>query len=229
MATAYDTPAVKKGLIIKREFEHRRTAGMQGFVFNLRKPLFQDRRVRKAIAYGLDFEWSNKTLFHGMYKRSRSFFDNSELAATGLPTGEEKKILERLKDKLPPEVLTTAFLPPTTDGSGNIRRNLRKATRLLGDAGWQIDKKTRKLVRAKSREPFRFEVLLISPLFERIVLPFKKNLARLGIDVNVRTVDTAQYQERVTQFDYDVIVGSWGQSLSPGNEQRNYWLSLIHI
>ena len=119
-ATAYDTPAVKKGLIIKREFEHRRTAGMQGFVFNLRKPLFQDRRVRKAIAYGLDFEWSNKTLFHGMYKRSRSFFDNSELAATGLPTGEEKKILERLKDKLPPEVLTTAFLPPTTDGSGNI-------------------------------------------------------------------------------------------------------------
>ena len=222
-ATAYDTPAVKQGLIIKREFEHRRTAGMQGFVFNLRKPLFQDRRVRKAIAYGLDFEWSNKTLFHGMYKRSRSFFDNSELAATGLPTGEEKKILERLKDKLPPEVLTTAFLPPTTDGSGNIRRNLRKATRLLGDAGWQIDKKTRKLVSAKSREPFRFEVLLISPLFERIVLPFKKNLARLGIDVNVRTVDTAQYQERVTQFDYDVIVGSWGQSLSPGNEQRNYW------
>ena len=222
-ATAYDTPAVKKGLIIKREFEHRRTAGMQGFVFNLRKPLFQDRRVRKAIAYGLDFEWSNKTLFHGMYKRSRSFFDNSELAATGLPTGEEKKILERLKDKLPPEVLTTAFLPPTTDGSGNIRRNLRKASRLLGDAGWQIDEKTRKLVSAKSREPFRFEVLLISPLFERIVLPFKKNLARLGIDVNVRTVDTAQYQERVTQFDYDVIVGSWGQSLSPGNEQRNYW------
>jgi microcin C transport system substrate-binding protein len=222
-ATAYDTPAVKKGLIIKREFEHRRTAGMQGFVFNLRKPLFQDRRVRKAIAYGLDFEWSNKTLFHGMYKRSRSFFDNSELAATGLPTGEEKKILERLKDKLPPEVLTTAFLPPTTDGSGNIRRNLRKATRLLGDAGWQIDKKTRKLVSAESREPFRFEILLISPLFERIVLPFKKNLARLGIDVNVRTVDTAQYQERVTQFDYDVIVGSWGQSLSPGNEQRNYW------
>ena len=222
-ATAYDTPAVKKGLIIKREFEHRRTAGMQGFVFNLRKPLFQDRRVRKAIAYGLDFEWSNKTLFHGMYKRSRSFFDNSELAATGLPTGEEKKILERLKDKLPPEVLTTAFLPPTTDGSGNIRRNLRKASRLLGDAGWQIDKKTRKLVSAKFREPFRFEVLLISPLFERIVLPFKKNLARLGIDVNVRTVDTAQYQERVTQFDYDVIVGSWGQSLSPGNEQRNYW------
>ena len=222
-ATAYDTPAVKKGLIVKQEFGHRRTAGMQGFVFNLRKPLFQDRRVRQAIAYGLDFEWSNKALFHGMYKRSRSFFDNSELSATGLPTGEEKEILERLKDKLPAEVLTTAFEPPATDGSGNIRGNLRKATKLLRDAGWRIDKKTRKLVNAKTGEPFTFEVLLISPLFERIVLPFNKNLARLGIDVSVRTVDTAQYQERVTQFDYDVIVGSWGQSLSPGNEQRNYW------
>ncbi|MEC8202670.1 MAG: extracellular solute-binding protein, partial [Pseudomonadota bacterium] len=222
-ATAYHTPAVKKGLIVKQEFGHRRTAGMQGFVFNLRKPLFQDRRVRQAIAYGLDFEWSNKALFHGMYKRSRSFFDNSELSATGLPTGEEKEILERLKDKLPAEVLTTAFEPPATDGSGNIRGNLRKATKLLRAAGWRIDKKTRKLVNAKTGEPFTFEVLLISPLFERIVLPFNKNLARLGIDVSVRTIDTAQYQERVTQFDYDMIVGSWGQSLSPGNEQRNYW------
>jgi len=222
-ATAYDTPAVRNGLIVKQNFDHSRTAGMQGFVFNFRKPLFQDPRVRRAIANGLDFEWSNKALFHGMYKRTRSFFDNSELAATGLPEGEEKAILERLKDKLPPEVLTTSYSPPKTDGSGNMRGNLRKASKLLQEAGWKIDKKTRKLVHAKTGQPFTFEILLVSPLFERIVLPFNKNLTRLGIDVTVRTVDTAQYRQRLTEFDYDVVVGSWGQSLSPGNEQRDYW------
>jgi microcin C transport system substrate-binding protein len=222
-ATAYDTPAVRDGLIVKQDFDHSRTAGMQGFVFNLRKLLFQDPKVRQAIAQGLDFEWSNRALFHGMYKRTRSFFDNSELAATGQPEGEEKAILERLKDKLPPEVLTTSYEPPETDGSGNMRGNLRKASKLLKEAGWKIDKKTRKLVHAKTGQPFTFEILLVSPLFERIVLPFNKNLARLGIDVTVRTVDTAQYRQRLTEFDYDVVVGSWGQSLSPGNEQRDYW------
>jgi microcin C transport system substrate-binding protein len=222
-ATAYDTPAVRDGLIVKQDFNHSRTAGMQGFVFNLRKPLFQNPKVRQALAHGLDFEWSNKALFHGMYKRTRSFFDNSELAAIGQPKGEEKAILERLKDKLPPAVLTTSYAPPKTDGSGNMRGNLRNATRLLKEAGWKIDKKTRKLVHAKTRQPFTFEILLVSPLFERIVLPFNKNLTRLGIDVTVRTVDTAQYRQRLTEFDYDVVVGSWGQSLSPGNEQRDYW------
>jgi microcin C transport system substrate-binding protein len=222
-ATSYDTPAVRDGLIIKRDFDHSRTAGMQGFVFNLRKPLFQNPKVRRAITNGLDFEWSNKALFHGMYKRTRSFFDNSKLAATGQPEGEEKDILERLKDNLPPEVLTTSYAPPKTDGSGNMRKNLRNATRLLKEAGWKIDKKTRKLVHAKTGQPFTFEILLVSPLFERIVLPFSKNLKRLGIDVTVRTVDTAQYRQRLTEFDYDVVVGSWGQSLSPGNEQRDYW------
>ena len=222
-ATAYDTPAVRNGLIKKQEFKHSRTAGMQGFVFNMRKPMFQDRRVRRAITYGLDFEWSNKALFHGMYKRTRSYFDNSELSARGLPEGEEKEILEPLRDKLPPEVMTETYEPPTTDGSGNARRNLRAAAKLLKEAGWKIHPKTRKLVNGATGEPFAFEVLLISPLFERIVLPFKKNLSRLGIDVLVRTVDTAQYRERLTQFDYDMVVGSWGQSLSPGNEQRDYW------
>ncbi len=222
-ATAYDFPAVRNGLIRKEEFQHRRTAGMQGFVFNLRRPLFRDRMVRRALALAFDFEWSNKALFHGMYTRTRSFFDNSELAARDLPSGEEKEILERLTSKLPPEVLTTAYTTPKTAGDGNNRANLRQAMKLLRGAGWQVDKKTRKLVHAKSGAGFAFEVLLISPLFERIVLPFRKNLARLGIDVAVRTVDTAQYRERLTGFDYDMIVGSWGQSLSPGNEQRNYW------
>ncbi|PPR59317.1 MAG: Oligopeptide-binding protein AppA [Alphaproteobacteria bacterium MarineAlpha4_Bin2] len=222
-ATGYDTPAVRNGLIVKQEFAHNRTAGMQGFVFNLRKPIFQDRRVRQAVAYGLDFEWSNKALFHGMYKRTRSFFDNSELSARGLPEGEEKEILERLSDKLPPEVLTKAYEPPKTNGNGKLRYNLRAAAKLLKEAGWAIDPETRKLVDGKTGAPFAFEVLLLSPLFERIVLPFKKNLARLGINVSVRTVDTAQYRERLTRFDYDMVVGSWGQSLSPGNEQRDYW------
>ena len=222
-ATAYDTPAVRNGLIKKQEFKHSRTAGMQGFVFNMRKPMFKDRRVRRAIAYGLDFEWSNKALFHGMYKRTRSYFDNSELSARGLPEGEEKAILEQLRDKLPPEVMTMTYEPPSTDGSGNARRNLRAAAKLLKEAGWKVNPKTRKLVNGKTGDPLAFEVLLISPLFERIVLPFKKNLSRLGIDVSVRTVDTAQYRERLTQFDYDMVVGSWGQSLSPGNEQRDYW------
>ncbi|MEE2688963.1 MAG: extracellular solute-binding protein [Pseudomonadota bacterium] len=222
-ATSYDTPAVRNGLIVKQEFPHDRTAGMQGFVFNMRKPIFQDRRVRRAISYGLDFEWSNKALFHGMYKRTRSFFDNSEMSARDLPKGEERKILNRLRDKLPPEVLTKAYEPPKTDGSGKLRHNLRTAAKLLKEAGWNVDPNTRKLVFGKTGTPFVFEVLLISPLFERIVLPFKKNLARLGIDVLVRTVDTAQYRERLTKFDYDMVVGTWGQSLSPGNEQRDYW------
>ncbi|MEC8205090.1 MAG: ABC transporter substrate-binding protein, partial [Pseudomonadota bacterium] len=172
-ATAYDTPAVRNGLIKKQEFKHNRTAGMQGFVFNMRKPMFQDRRVRRAITYGFDFEWSNKALFHGMYKRTRSYFDNSELSARDLPEGEEKEILEPLRDKLPPEVMTVTYEPPSTDGSGNARRNLRAAAKLLKEAGWKVDPKTRKLVNGKTGDPLAFEVLLISPLFERIVLPFK--------------------------------------------------------
>ena len=222
-ATAYDTPALRDGRIIKQEYKHNRTAGMQGFVFNLRRDLFQDRRVREAISLAFDFEWSNKALFHNAYTRNRSYFDNSELSARGLPSGEEKQILERLKDKLPPEVLTTEFNPPKTDGSGKYRPNLRKAAKLLREAGWKVDKKTRKLVDGKTGTPFAFEILLISPLFERIVLPFNKSLARLGIDVKVRIVDSAQYSERLTNFNYDVIVRGWGQSDSPGNEQRNYW------
>ncbi len=222
-ATAYDTPAVRDGLIVKQEFAHSRPAGMQGFVFNLRRPLFQDPRVRQAIALAFDFEWSNKALFHGMYQRTRSYFDNSELAAQGLPEGEELAILEQFRDNLPPEVFTKVYTPPQTDGSGNLRGNLRAAAKLLREAGWNIDPKTRKLAGGETGAPFTFEILLISPLFERIVLPFNKNLERLGIDVTVRTIDTAQYQERLSNFDYDMVVGSWGQSQSPGNEQRDYW------
>jgi len=222
-ATEYDIPAVKNGYLIKRKFKHNRSSGMQGFVFNLRRPLFQDPRVRQALAYAFDFEWSNKTLFYGQYTRTNSYFDNSELASTGLPKGEELKLLDQFRDKLPSQVFKSAYEAPVTDGSGNIRANLRIATKMLRDAGWRFDRDSRILKHGKFGQEFRFEILLVSPLFERVVLPHKKNLERLGIDVRVRTVDSAQYQKRVQKFDYDMIVGSWGQSLSPGNEQRNFW------
>jgi microcin C transport system substrate-binding protein len=179
--------------------------------------------VRRALGYTFDFEWANANLFYGQYTRSRSFFDNSELAARALPSGEEKDLLERYRDKIPGEVFTVEYQPPSTDGSGNIRANLREAVRLLEEAGWKIDAKTKKLTHTGTGETMAFEVLLVSPQFERIVLPWKKNLERLGIEVSVRTVDTAQYRQRLDGFDFDVLVASWPQSDSPGNEQRSFW------
>ena len=222
-ATAYDFPAVTNGVVKKDEIPHDRPSGMQGFAFNSRRPLFQDPRVRQALGYAFDFEWSNRTLFYGQYTRTRSYFDNSELAATGLPSEAERTILEPYRARLPDEVFTAVYEPPVTDGSGNIRANLRQAATLLRDAGWRVDKDTRKLTHAESGQTMEFEILLVSPLFERVVLPFVKNLERLGIAATVRTVDTAQYRRRLDDFDFDLIVGSWGQSLSPGNEQRSFW------
>ena len=220
-ATAYKTPNVEKGLIRKVEINHNRSAGMQAFVINTRRDLFKDRRVRKALAYGFDFEWSNKNLFYGQYSRTRSYFDNSELAATGVPEGDELKLLEPYRGRIPDEVFSQSYNPPKNDGSGNVRRNLRSGGRLLTEAGWRI--KDNKRVHEKTGKPLEFEVLLVSPLFERIVLPFAKNLEKLGVAVRVRTVDPSQYRRRIDTFDFDVIVGGAGQSLSPGNEQRSYW------
>jgi len=220
-ATAYKTPNVEKGLIRKVEINHNRSSGMQAFVMNTRRDLFKDRRVRKALAYGFDFEWSNKNLFYGQYSRTRSYFDNSELAATGVPEGDELKLLEPYRGRIPDEVFSQSYNPPKNDGSGNVRRNLRIGGRLLTEAGWRI--KDNKRVHEKTGKPLEFEVLLVSPLFERIVLPFAKNLEKLGVAVRVRTVDPSQYRRRIDTFDFDVIVGGAGQSLSPGNEQRSYW------
>jgi microcin C transport system substrate-binding protein len=222
-ATSYDIPAVKDGRLKKEEIPHKRSAGMQGFVFNMRREIFKDPMVRQALAYGFDFEWSNKTLFYGQYTRTRSFFQNSVLAATGLPQGREREILAKYADRLPSEIFSKTYTPPVTDGSGNNREQLRYALTQLQQAGWDIDKETRKLTHTETGKVMEFEVLLVSPLFERVVLPFKKNLVRLGIEVKVRTVDPAQYQERLNNFDYDMIVWTWGQSMSPGNEQRNFW------
>ncbi len=222
--TLYNGPQFRDGRIIKKEIVHEIPQGVQGFVFNTRRAIFSDRRVREALIYAFDFEWSNKTLFYNQYKRSNSYFSNSEMAAVGPPSPAEIELLKPYGDQLPAEVFKDSYHLPTTDGRGNIRNNLRRAAVLLKNAGWTINHK--KLV-DKNGKPFLFEILLTSPAFERIVLPFKKNLARLGIETKVRVVDTAQYLNRVREFDFDMVVWSFGQSLSPGNEQRYYWHSSV--
>ena len=220
-ATGYDSPALRSGLIKKEQIPHQRPSGMQGFAFNLRRPLFQDPRVREALAYAFDFEWSNKNLFYDAYTRTRSYFDNSELAATGVPQGEELKILEKFRGQIPEEVFNTEYDPPKYDGSGNIRDGVRAALKLLKEAGWTF--KGEKLVNDETGQPFEFEIILVQPEFERIVLPFKKNLERMGIDARVRTIDPAQYEKRMQTFDFDMAVVAFGASQSPGNELRDDW------
>ena len=220
-ATGYDAPALKAGLFKKIEIRNENPTGMQGFIFNTRKEIFQDRRVRAALAYAFDFEWSNKNLFFGQYSRTKSYFSNSELASSGLPSAEELKVLEPLRGQIPPEVFTKTYEPPLSDGSGNIRENLRIAQTMLKEAGWSV--KDGMLQNDKTRKHLAFEILLNSPEFERIVLPFTKNLERLGVQASVRTVDTSQYKARTDSYDFDMTVESFGQSLSPGNEQRDFW------
>jgi microcin C transport system substrate-binding protein len=225
-ATAFDVPAVRDGRIIKEDFPHDRTAGMQGFVFNTRKPMFENRLVRKALTLAWDFEWYNKNLAYDAYVRTNSYFDNSELGSRGLLNAagtEEREILERFRGQLPDEIYTQIYTTPKTDGSGarGIRNNLREARKLLEDAGWVI--RDGILVNAQTGSPFNFEILLVQPTFERMALPFARNLERLGIIANVRLVDPAQYQNRTDSRDFDMIIGSWGQSQSPGNEQREFW------
>jgi len=220
-AKSYDVPAVKKGLIIKELINHENPQGMQAFAFNIRKKIFIDKNVRQALSYAFDFEWTNKNLFYGAYKRTNSFFENSELASNGLPNGKELSILKEYKDILSKDTFIKIFNPPKTDGSGFNRKNLKIATKLLSDSGWKL--KNGKLINESNNEHFKFEILLVSPAFERIVLPFVKNLEKLGIETKVRTVDSAQYQKRIDTFDFDMVVATFGQSLSPGNEQRNFW------
>lgn len=219
-ATGYDFPAVRQGLVKRDEVRHELPTGMQAFVVNLRRPLFQDRRVREALGQVFDFEWMNANLFYGSYARTTSYFSNSELASSGLPEGRELEILERYRGRVPEEVFTGEFSVPTTDGSGNNREGLRRALALLREAGWQV--RDRRLVNAQGQR-FEFEILLNGPSFERVALPYVQWLQRLGIEARVRTVDPAQYQVRIDSFDYDMTVDVVPQSLSPGNEQRDFF------
>jgi microcin C transport system substrate-binding protein len=219
-ATAYTGPMFDAGWIVKEEIPHEFGTGIQGFAYNLRRPLFQDPKVRQALAYAFDFEWTNRTIMYDQYARSESYFSNTELAADGLPSKAELELLEPFRDQLPEEVFTEVYQAPATDGEGGIRQNLRTALRLLREAGWSVE--DGRLVNAEG-QPFRFEILLNGPSFERHTLPFVQNLERLGIEATVRTVDPAQYQNRMDSFDFDMTVESFGQSLSPGNEQRDFW------
>lgn len=220
-ATSYDFPAVKKGYVIKKEITLKNSQGMQSFAFNIRRERFADARVRRALNFAFDFEWANENLFFGQYVRTNSFFSNSELAATGTPDKAELAVLEPLKDKLPPEVFTTQFTNPVYGSQKNKRKNLRTAAKLLHEAGWKVD--DNQILRNSKGEAFSVEFLLVSPLFERIVLPYVRQLKLLGVQAKVRTVDDSQYTRRTQTFDFDIVVGSWRQSLSPGNEQRDFW------
>lgn len=222
-ALDYDVPAVENGGLKKEEIRHFSPTGMQAFVYNTRREIFKDPKLRAALAYAFDFEWTNKNLFFGQYARTESFFSNSELAATDLPKGQELNILKRYRGQIPDELFTRTYRAPSTDGSGWPRQNLATAFSMLEQAGWVV--RDMALVNQQTGQPLAFEILLVSPAFERIVLPFVRNLKRLGIDARVRLVDQSQYINRLRSFDFDMIVSGWGSSESPGNEQRGFWTS----
>jgi microcin C transport system substrate-binding protein len=220
-ATAYDFPAVKDMRVVKEEFPIADLGIMQAFVFNTRRPKFADARLRRAFNFAFDFDEMNKQLFYGQYHRISSYFEGTELASSGLPEGAELEILNAVRDQVPPEVFTTPYTNPSVGSPEKVRANLIEATRLLKDAGYEI--RDRKLINVKTGEPLAVEMLLDDPTFERVALFYKPQLERLGIAVSVRTVEDAQYENRLRQWNYDIIIHSWGQSLSPGNEQRDYW------
>jgi microcin C transport system substrate-binding protein len=220
-ATAYDFPAVKDKRVVLEEFPNRASGRMQGFVLNTRRAKFQDPRVRLALNYAFDFEEMNKQLFYGQYQRINSYFEGTELACSGLPQGQELEILETVRDKVPPEVFTKPFKNPVGGTPENVRANLREAMRLLKEGGYEV--RNQKMVNAKTGEPFSIEFLTYDPSSERFILFYQPSLERLGITVSIRTVDEAQYVNRERNWDYDSTTEVWGQSLSPGNEQRDYW------
>jgi microcin C transport system substrate-binding protein len=220
-ATSYDFPAAKRGDVLKEEIYLKNPDGMQAYVFNTRRERFADAKVRQALNFAFDFEWANQNLFFGQYVRTASYFANSELAWSGLPEGKELDILNEVKDQVPAEVFTAQYTNPSYATPQDKRNNLRTAAKLLSEAGWSVGND--RMLRNGAGQGFEIEFLLVSPLFERVVLPYVSQLELLGIKSTVRTIDSAQYERRVQAFDYDCIVGSWGQSLSPGNEQRNFW------
>ena len=222
-ATQYDIPAVEEGWLVKDVLKDNTPSGVQAFFFNTRLPKFQDRRVREAFAYAFDFEWLNKNQFYGLYERMASYFENSELAARGLPSAAELALLEPHRGAIPEEVFTTPFVPPATDGSGNNRRNLRAARTLLADAGWIT--RDGALVNEATGEPMTVEFLYFEPTFERIYAVFARSLERLGVGVNLRLVDGAQYEERLKTHDFEITTIRFVFSLSPGVELNSYFAS----
>ncbi|MGY3546260.1 microcin C transport system substrate-binding protein [Bradyrhizobium sp. USDA 4472] len=221
-ATAYDFPAVAEKRVVLEEFPNRSSGVMQAFAPNLRRAKFADARVRRALNYAFDFEEMNKQIFFGQYKRIGSYFDGIEdLMATGVPEGKELEILEGLRAEIPPEVFTTPYTNPVGGSPEAVRENLREALRLLKEAGYEV--RDRKLIEVKTGTQLSLELLAQDPAFERVMLFYKPSLERLGIAVSVRTIDPTQYENRLREWDFDIVVASWGESLSPGNEQRESW------
>lgn len=221
-ATGYQSPALKRGDILREEIRNHNPVGMQGYVFNLRRPLFQDRRVREAIGLLFDYEWTNKQLFYSAYLRTNSFFANSELAASGLPSAAELELLEPLRGQIPDEVFNQEFKLPVSDGSGIIRERRLQAWKLLEKAGYRIEND--RMVNTEG-QPLAFEFLITQANLERVLLPFKRNLAELGIEMTIRRADVSQYINRMRSRDYDMTSAIWPQSNSPGSEQRDFWHS----
>ena len=225
-AMAYDFAAVKEKRVVLEEFPQRDRGMMRAFAFNLRRDKFRDPRVRQAFNYAFDFEEMNKQFFFGQYRRINSYFEGTELACSGLPQGEELKILEPLRDKVPPEVFTTPYANPVSGTAEKVRANRQEGMRLLAAAGYEV--RDHKQVNVKTGEALTAEILNLTsdPLgSERFILFYKPSLARLGIDVSVRSVDDIQYENRLRDFDFDIMIATWPQSLSPGNEQRDLWSS----
>jgi microcin C transport system substrate-binding protein len=222
-ATVYDFPAVKDKRVVLEEFVQRNRGIMQAFAFNTRRDKFKDPRVRRAFNFAYDFEEMNKQMFFGQYKRISSYFDGTELASSGLPQGQELAILEQVRDRVPPEVFTTPYANPVGGSPEKVRANLREAVRILKDAGYEV--RNQKLVDVKTGEAMSVEILTEDPNVERFILFYKPSLERLGISVTVRSVDDPQYENRLRNWDFDIIIASWPESLSPGNEQRDFWSS----
>ncbi len=220
-ATAYDFPAVASKRVLLEEFPIRSLGIMQAFIFNIRRPKFQDPRVRLAFNYAFDFEEMNKQLFYGQYARIASYFQGTDLAATGLPTGRELELLETVRDKVPPELFKKPYANPVNGTPEALRENLREANRLFRAAGYEI--RDQQMVNSKTGEPYSVELLAEDPSFERVFLFYKPSLDRLGITTTVRTVDEAQFENRLRSWDFDIITNSWPETLSPGNEQRGFW------
>ncbi len=221
-ANLYKGKNFDNGNILKKQIPHSLPSGMQGFVFNLRNDLFGDIEVRKALNLAFDFEWTNKKLFYNQYKRTSSYFENSELKATGKPSKEELKLLNPFKDILPKEVFGKAYKPNTTKGDGNIRKELRQALKILKKQGWIFGKN--KILQKDGKE-FKFEILLDSQSFVKVLNPFINNLKKIGIEATLRVIDQVAYTNKLNNFEYDMIVSTYGASLSPGNELRNYFAS----
>ncbi len=222
-ANSYEGKKFDSGELIKKEIEHNRPSGMQAFVMNTRRDVFKDRRVRQALAYAFDFEWTNQNLFNGQYQRTSSFFENSELASSGLPSKAELQILSPFKNQLPAELFNREYKVPTTEEPNSIRKNLREGMKILKNAGWSIQDNV--LTNSQTGKQLSFEILIAQKDFERIILPYIKNLEKMGVKASIRFVDTAQYFNRLRDFEFDMVVTTFSQSNSPGNEQRDYWHS----